>query len=300
MKRTLFIGLSGLMMAVPSICSGMSFMGQCATESTTCSYYTEHTGGKTNCSSYGSVVYVGCKRVYSCNSCKTNYTIVSKTISLGDCQVTYNACEYSGQSMNCTLFPNDCFEQNSDWYDAGTGYLARNIYKLNLLSCTCEQLADYICDSANDYYGTASCSWSNGTRTCSGCTYCKGADTWATTQTGYQGLSSKYWSNYSDSCVDDPKYRCDAGYYGTATCSWLNGTRTCSGCSACPAGYYKSYGGDGARGDVCTRCPSSGGVYGTTTAGATAVTQCYIPAGDISWTDSTGTYTCGEDSYYTN
>lgn len=64
------------------------------------------------------------------------------------------------------------------------------------------------------------------------------------------------------------KYRCKQGYYGTD----------------------KS----------CTRCPSSGGVYGTTAdAGATAITECYIPSGTaFSDTSGSGTYT--GDCYYQN
>ena len=61
----------------------------------------------------------------------------------------------------------------------------------------------------------------------------------------------------------------------------------------CKVGYY------GEDGRMCSRCPSSGGVYGTTAgAGATSITECYIPAGEISWTDDIGTYVCGGNSYY--
>ncbi|MBR1954203.1 MAG: hypothetical protein IKA25_03995 [Alphaproteobacteria bacterium] len=98
---------------------------------------------------------------------------------------------------------------------------------------------------------------------------------------------------------------CAAGYYGTGTYSILGGG---TGCTACPENATCA-GGNGttflcnvgyfANGDVCERCPSSGGVYGTTAAiGATARSECYIPAGDISFTDDTGTYVCGEDSYF--
>lgn len=78
--------------------------------------------------------------------------------------------------------------------------------------------------------------------------------------------------------------KCDTGYYGTPSYTYTQ---------RFPSGYTDSFTG-------CTRCPSSGGVYGTSAAGSTAITDCYIPAGDISWTDDTGTYVCGEDSYYSN
>lgn len=178
MKTTFFIGMTGLMTVIPVLCFGADFIAaQCAQEDTTCTSYTEYTGGKTNCSSYDNIVYVGCKRVYTCNTCKTNYQKTAKTVSLGDCQATYNTCEYSGTNVSCNLTPNDCAAQDSDWYAAGTGYLARNRYVLDLTSCECKQQADYICDTENHYYGTANCTWSSGTRVCNGCTYCKGGDT---------------------------------------------------------------------------------------------------------------------------
>ena len=64
---------------------------------------------------------------------------------------------------------------------------------------------------------------------------------------------------------------------------------------SCAAGYYLT------DTNTCERCPSSGGVHGTTPEYNTSgITSCYIPAGDISFTDDTGTYVCGENSYYTN
>ncbi|MBE6456370.1 MAG: hypothetical protein E7008_00270 [Alphaproteobacteria bacterium] len=103
---------------------------------------------------------------------------------------------------------------------------------------------------------------------------------WSTVKTGYQERT-KSACNASTNCacaVVEREVRCAAGYYGTASYGMLaDGTYGYSGCS---------------------RCPSSGGVYGTSVAGSTAITSCYIPAGDISWTDNTGTYVCGEDSFY--
>lgn len=78
---------------------------------------------------------------------------------------------------------------------------------------------------------------------------------------------------------------CNAGYYLSSKT-----------CKACAVGTYKS---DSGTGTSCTACPSSGGVAGTTASTATkAITGCYIPAGELSWTDSTGTYVCGQNSYY--
>lgn len=61
----------------------------------------------------------------------------------------------------------------------------------------------------------------------------------------------------------------------------------------CKQGYYGS-------GQSCTRCPSSGGVYGTTAlAGATAITKCYLPSG-TAFSDTTGSGTYTDKCYYTN
>lgn len=78
-------------------------------------------------------------------------------------------------------------------------------------------------------------------------------------------------------CTFDITARCQKGYYGTAK---LNNLQTsCSGCTA---------------------CPSSGGVAGTTSGpGATAITECYIPAGTKS-SDSTGSFEYTGNCYYKN
>ncbi len=105
---------------------------------------------------------------------------------------------------------------------------------------------------------------------CTGCTNCTSDTSWSAGNTGYEKKVSRTCN--CNTCSASTSYRCASGYYGSST--------------------------NGISG--CTRCPSSGGVYGTSAAGSTAITDCYIPAGDISWTDDTGTYVCGEDSYYSN
>ncbi len=73
---------------------------------------------------------------------------------------------------------------------------------------------------------------------------------------------------------------CDTGYYGMATYS------------------YTERNGDSFSG--CNRCPSSGGVYGTTAGpGAMFITECYLPAG-TSFSDDIGSGTYSDDCYYTN
>ncbi|MDE6481639.1 MAG: hypothetical protein K2L25_02345 [Alphaproteobacteria bacterium] len=91
---------------------------------------------------------------------------------------------------------------------------------------------------------------------------------WTAGNTGYE-----YSVQCGSACDATKKYRCAKGYYGTST----NGT---SG---------------------CTRCPASGGTYGTTaSAGATSITSCYLPSGS-SFSDSTGSGTIvGGNCYYKN
>lgn len=67
------------------------------------------------------------------------------------------------------------------------------------------------------------------------------------------------------------EYRCAAGYYGNA-----KGTSVynLTGCNQCPSG-------------------------GTSAAGATVITGCYLPSGTTG-SDSTGTYTYTSNCYYSN
>lgn len=130
---------------------------------------------------------------------------------------------------------------------------------------------------------------------CSGC-----SSTWTTVNTRYQTRKQGYslCGGYEHT---ETNYRCAAGYYGTPT-------STTSGCNACPSnatcsagsttfscnkGYYKN-------GTICTACPTSGGIAGTTSAaGATSITSCYLPSG-ASFSDSTGSGTYTGNCYYKN
>lgn len=101
-----------------------------------------------------------------------------------------------------------------------------------------------------------------------GCTNGCSTTAWTAKSTGYE---MRDYCNTTN-CTTTKQYRCAVGYYGTST----NGT---SG---------------------CTRCPASGGVYGTTAAaGSTVITSCYIPSGS-SFSDSTGSGTYTGNCYYKN
>ncbi|MDE5616056.1 MAG: hypothetical protein K2I81_04470 [Alphaproteobacteria bacterium] len=104
---------------------------------------------------------------------------------------------------------------------------------------------------------------------CNGCTNCTSDTIWSAANTGYQKKTTRTCN--CNTCYETVAYQCAPGYYGKST----NGT---SG---------------------CTRCPASGGIYGTTVAGATEITSCHIPA-NTTMSDDTGAYTFTSDCFYTN
>lgn len=106
------------------------------------------------------------------------------------------------------------------------------------------------------------------------CNNCTSDAAYTAAGTGYQKKVNRTCdcSSGTAKCTETTVYQCAVGYYGRST----NGT---SG---------------------CTRCPSSGGVYGTTAAaGSTAITSCYIPSGS-SFSDGTGSGTYTGNCYYQN
>lgn len=101
----------------------------------------------------------------------------------------------------------------------------------------------------------------------------------------------------SNAIGQDGQCYCPSGYWhntSTNTCVACPTNATCDDQQnfVCNKGYYKN-------GTSCSRCPSSGGVYGTTAStGATSITSCYIPSG-TTMSDSTGKYTYTSNCYYT-
>ncbi|MBQ8293897.1 MAG: hypothetical protein IJX89_00735 [Alphaproteobacteria bacterium] len=83
-------------------------------------------------------------------------------------------------------------------------------------------------------------------------------------------------------CSTKNTCKCEQGYYGTPSYSFglvIGESGSCSG--------------------TCTRCPSSDGVYGTTAAaGATSITECYIPSG-TTFSDDTGSGIYTDSCHYT-
>lgn len=101
-----------------------------------------------------------------------------------------------------------------------------------------------------------------------GCPDCN-TTAWSAHSSGYEKRAVATCDTTFCTCTKKTEYRCAAGYYGTST--------------------------NGASG--CTRCPSFGGGYGSSAAGSTVITNCYISSGS-SFAESTGSGTYTSNCYY--
>ena len=88
---------------------------------------------------------------------------------------------------------------------------------------------------------------------------CTSDTKWIPGNPGYEKMETRVLQGVN-CVVTSTEYRCAAGYYGIS----YNGTTG------------------------CTRCPSSGGVYGVSEADSPNITYCYMPKGTV-FSDSTGT-----------
>ena len=113
--------------------------------------------------------------------------------------------------------------------------------------------------------------------------------------TGYQKFTQKTCFIKTCQCTTyDPIYRCDTGYYGTASCQQQSGqfALSCSGCTKCPND-------TNAYTDTDLTTPA-----GTTSNASTnftknlPITDCYLPAGDYYDTSGKFTITDDESCYY--
>lgn len=104
-----------------------------------------------------------------------------------------------------------------------------------------------------------------------GCSDCA-STAWSANGIGYE--TRQYAICDCKTCNKSIQYRCASGYYGTTT--------------------------NGESG--CLRCPVSGGIYGSSDAGSTDISACYIPSTAImSFSDAygSGTMQFQENCYYT-
>ncbi len=108
---------------------------------------------------------------------------------------------------------------------------------------------------------------------------------------GYYGngkTCTKCPANASCSGEGNTTFTCNSGYCNTGTaCVARPANSTCSGTTfKCNAGYYKS-------GSLCKKCPNGG----TSVAGATAQSQCFVHSG-TSQSDIIGSYQYTLNCYY--
>lgn len=151
-----------------------------------------------------------------------------------------------------------------------------------LSTCTNQQTPDSTCDNI--------------------CSFCSGT---ATTPDGYVYQPALSTGTYQTSFTrqisldcGESTYSCNCGVYGVNNLI-ATGTLVCdTGYYGTPTYTYTERYGDYFAG--CYRCPSSGGVYGTTAGpGATSVTECFIPSGNT-FSDDSGSGEYSGDCYYTN
>lgn len=136
----------------------------------------------------------------------------------------------------------------------------------------CGCVADYEC--LNGYCNNGTCI---ACKTCSNCETTNWATYLVEPYTGYQSRTVKSCS-CRGTCSSKTEYRCAAGYYGTST----NGR---TGCTQCPEWT-----------NVYTTSARSTKVRGTSNAGATAITECFVATG--TYYDVSGTFKISSNCTY--
>lgn len=103
-------------------------------------------------------------------------------------------------------------------------------------------------------------------------------------ESGANRVSRSIWESVGEHVSDSDNWSCDFDVSETVE-------------YGCSAGYYQSSGTGASM--TCSRCPSSGGIYGTNSIGTTSITSCYIPSG-TSFSDDSGSGTYTGNCYYSN
>lgn len=220
---------------------------------------------------------------------------------------------------------------------APTGYQIKTTTTTSSDFCNiCKTSTSSIFRCASGYYGSTTQASPTGCTKCTTATAIVGTST-PGSNTSASSCSFKCASGYygtatsaTAGCTACPSYAtcaggngstfsCSSGYfspgtaYGCAKCP--ENTQECGGTGfVCKAGYYSAKQSTPFM-NTCKQCPSyvynatqtnlSGGgeytVYGTTAAGATSITECYMPADSYyGIADDTGFWVWNSDCYYTN
>lgn len=119
-------------------------------------------------------------------------------------------------------------------------------------------------------------------------------------------VSGETLSDSAGCCASGSITSTTNGVISTRTCttkaSYNSLTNTVGAMCSCGKATYKCavgyYGSPNNASSGCTRCPASGGVYGTTAAaGATSITKCYLPSGTV-FSDAAGSGEYTGNCYY--
>lgn len=214
-------------------------------------------------------------KICACEQCPTSKpNLVVKSGSTSDNYMLYSGCECN----TCSCLNNPTTTKTNG-------------------SCSCKNgVADYsTCTAGTTTYYLCSDSASGGCHapsvTINGVTYCatstsSGCSTAAGVTASY--TMARFCSNYLG--VGAKTEGCFVfGCSGTGLTP-SDDRKSC----VCNKGYY------GNASSGCTKCPSSGGIDGTTVGiNTTDITGCYIPA-DESMSDSIGTFHFSEPCFYSN
>lgn len=174
----------------------------------------------------------------------------------------------SPSERNCKAYTRACVYMDGKVTGVASCYACNYGYSLvehpaNISACS---QSEY---DISDNSGSVSYSYTSCEKNCSS-SNCY-PDSWKALRTGYESRTNRSCSvtGPNGTCNTSTQYRCAAGYYGSST----NGT---SGCTQCPTwtGIYTN----SAR-TILAR--------GTSSAGATAITGCYVVPG--TYYDATGT-----------
>lgn len=217
------------------------------------------------------VICMACTDVYSITIIPPSCIMVDITWGKPDSSCSYEICT----SARC---PSGSVSVPTGY----TGTITRGPIAVNnnngTYSCICGVKTGTL-KCASGYTGTPTYQYVNGRDQFTGCSIpCDGtcddceSTEWVKGINGIETRTQATCNTMTCKCTKLMQIRCSTGYYG-------------SGMSIVGS-------------SPCTKCPSSGGIAGSSIAGSNKkITDCYIPA-NTSMTDGTGTYTYTSNCYY--
>ena len=224
------------------------------------------------------------------------FTFSINNASAATCSTTAGVCaswvsnlDYT--TTNCNTTTTKCVSNGTNFVQITYCASCKSGYTLSTISATingCDSTTYNVCQYDSGDSTVTSCT-SN-----SDCPSLSGGE-FTTVATGYRAKYGKGICNTSTKkCRYGYYYQCDEGYYKTSLLTAVSctdiinvstgaiGFNNCAGCSRCA-----EFTGDG---------DSSNAYYGTSAAGSTMASNCYIPA-DEEFSDTTGTWSFSDDCH---